>query len=53
MGIAKTRAKLSRQRGITTLFDRRLWAQRLERSFMQIWDVWAAAMPPMHTLVAG
>ena len=49
----QTRAKLSRLRATSTLFDRSRWALRMERSYMQIWDVWAASLRPLHTVLAA
>ncbi len=49
----KLRDKLAQRRKESTLFNRRLWALRMEHSYMQIWDLWAASMPPMHTVLAA
>ena len=49
----KLRDKVAKQRKESTLFNRRLWALRMEHSYMQIGDLWAASVAPMHTVLAA
>lgn len=49
--LAEIRAKLSRNRLTTPLFDSALFAQHIEAAYTQIYERHLAGLPPVHIRV--